>query len=252
MTRSDRSLIVSGLACLSMLGFGVPQAAADTFVVYGASGSVGGAIVEEALSRGHEVIGVSRNPDETLDGGPAGFSAVAGDATDANPIAATVAGADAVIIAVNGIGPGLTPEEAVTNRAARAYIAAAGELGDATPYVIQVGGGTTLYTDGVLGYDDPNLDLEPGTRLHGLFWGHWLALEAYRASEGFTWAVMTGARGALGDGERTGRYRLGEEETLFDRNGSSYISRNDFAVAVIDVAESREVASRRVAVGPPY
>ena len=63
---------------------------------------------------------------------------------------------------------------------------------------------------------------------------------------------MAGARGALGDGERTGQYRLGAEETLFDRDGSSYLSRLDFAVAVIDMAENHEVSGRRVAVGPPY
>ncbi|HSG63832.1 MAG TPA: hypothetical protein VLD39_02485, partial [Gammaproteobacteria bacterium] len=107
-----------------------------------------------------------------------------------------------------------------------------------------------LYTDGVLGLDSANL--EPGSRLHGLFWGHWQALEAYRASQGLEWTVMTAARGALGDGERTGRYRLGGEETLFDRNGSSDIGRADFAIAVIDVAESRDRAGARVAVGPPY
>lgn len=238
-------LVLAGALCLCM-----PYAAADTFVVYGASGSVGGAIVEEALSRGHDVIGVSRNPEANLDSEHRSFSSVQGDVTDPESIAATVGGADAVVIAVNGIGPGNTPEEAVTYRAARAYIEAASRLGDATPHVIQVGGGTTLYTDGVLGLDAANL--EPGTRLHGLFWGHWQALEAYRASEDFDWTVLTGARGALGDGERTGRYRLGGEETLFDRTGSSDISRRDFAIAVIDLAESHEITGRRAAVGPPY
>ena len=42
------------------------------------------------------------------------------------------------------------------------------------------------------------------------------------------------------------------EETLFDRNGSSYVSREDFAVAVVDMAENHAIAGRRVAVGPPY
>src|SRR6187551_2552865 len=47
---------------LSLVGPFVRNALADKIVVYGASGSVGRVIVEEALSRGHEVIGVSRNP----------------------------------------------------------------------------------------------------------------------------------------------------------------------------------------------
>jgi putative NADH-flavin reductase len=251
MMRSGSKFISISLAIASLLGLTVLDANADTFVVYCASGSVGSAIVQEALSRGHSVIGVSRDPESLTNGNP-NFSAVSGDVTDADSIAETVVGADAVIISVSGIGPGNTPEEAVTNRAARAYIEAAGRLGDAAPYVIQVGGGTTLYTGGVLGLEDPKRPLEPGTRLHGLYYGHWLALQAYRASKGFEWTVMTAASGSLSAGERTGHYRLGGEETLFDRNGSSFLSREDFAIAVIDLAESHEIAGRRVAVGPPY
>lgn len=249
MTRIYANFIAHCFLALSLSGWPTLDSAAETFVVFGASGNVGGTIVEEALSRGHDVIGVSRNPANLSNANPR-FSAVAGDVTDPSSIVETVAAADTAIIAVNGIGESNTPEEATTNRAAKAYIEAARQLGDATPYVIQVGGGTTLFTNGVFGLDD--FELQPGTRRHGLWYGNWQALEAYRASEGFDWTVMTGARGALTSGERTGRYRLGGEETLFDRNGSSFLSREDFAVAVIDMAESHAISGRRVAVGPPY
>ena len=99
------------------------------------------------------------------------------------------------------------------------------------------------------------LDFEPGTYVHGLFEGHWLALEAYRQSTGFDWTVMSAAWGAIivgKDGEFKGRYRLGDQETLFDRNGSSMLSAKDYAVAIIDMAESHTVTGKRVAVGPPY
>jgi putative NADH-flavin reductase len=251
MTRYSTRLAACAMSLIGLAAFaGSGVSLADTIVVYGATGSVGGAIVDEALRRGHDVIGVSRTPDAQPDEARAHLRAVRGDVTDPESIAATVVGADAVVIAVNGIGPGNTPDEAVTYRAARAYITAAAKLGAATPHVFQVGGGTTLYTEGVLGLE--SADLMPGTRLHGLFWGHWQAMEAYQASSGFDWTVMTAARGALGAGERTGKYRLGDDETLFDRNGSSDISREDFAIAVIDLAESDEARNRRVAVGPPY
>ncbi len=249
MTRRCMNLIALLLLSLGLVSLPAFDAAADTFVIYGASGNIGGAIVEEALSRGHEVIGVSRTPANLTNQSPS-FSAVSGDVTNPSSIAETVAGADTVIIAVNGIGENNTPEEATTSRAARAYIEMAGRIGDATPYVIQVGGGTTLFTNGVFGLDE--FELEPGTRRHGLWYGNWQAVEAFRASTGLDWTVMAGARGALGDGERSGSYRLGGEETLFDRDGSSYLSRLDFAVAVIDMAESHAVSAGRVAVGPPY
>ena len=250
MKRNGSDIFTTHLVMLSLFGAFAPGALADTFVVYGASGNVGGVIVEEALSRGHDVVGVSRNP-ESLGIENALFSAVPGDITDPDSIVATVQGADAVIIAVGGVGPGNTPEEAVAFRGTLAYIEAASRLGDATPHVIQVGSGTTLNTDGVRVFE--TLDLEPGTFVHGLFQGHWLALEAYRESTGFDWTVMSAAYGSIMDGgEPTGRYRLGDQETLFDRNGSSQLSREDYAIAVIDMAESHTVTGKRVAVGPPY
>jgi putative NADH-flavin reductase len=51
---------------------------ADNIVVYGASGKIGDIIVTAALSRRHNVIGVSRNPDG-LKNEPPNFSAIAGD-----------------------------------------------------------------------------------------------------------------------------------------------------------------------------
>ena len=250
MERNKSDIFKTHFVMLSLFGAFAPGALADTFVVYGASGSVGSVIVEEALSRGHEVVGVSRNP-ESLGNENALFSAVPGDITDPESIVATVQGADAVIIAVGGVGPGNTPEEAVAFRGTTAYIEAASRLGDATPHVIQVGSGTTLDTNGVRVFE--TLDLEPGTFVHGLFQGHWLALEAYRQSTGFDWTVMSAAYGSIMDaGEPTGRYRLGDQETLFDRNGSSLLSKEDYAIAVIDMAESHTVTGKRVAVGPPY
>ena len=146
-------------------------------------------------------------------------------------------------------GPGNTPQEAVTFRAATAYIEAASKLGKATPYVIQIGGGVTLYRDGVRIMDA----FPPGTERYALAQGHWLAMEAYQHSAGFEWTVMSANTGSIQEqGQYTGRFRLGNQEELVDRNGGTYISRQDFAIAVIDMAESRTVTGKRVAVGPPY
>jgi putative NADH-flavin reductase len=248
MKRSGPDFVKTTLVMLGLLGPFAPGAFADTVVVYGASGNVGSLIVEEALRRGHEVVGVSRDP-ASLQNDNANFSAVQGDVTDPDSIVATVRGADVVVISVGGVGPGNTPEEAVAFRAAEAYIEAASRLGDATPYVIQVGSGTTLNTNGVRVLD--TLDIQPGTPVYALFQGHWLALEAYRGSTGFEWTVMSAAYGSILErGEFTGHYRLGNQETLFDRNDSSLLSKEDFAIAVVDMAESHTVTGKRVAVGP--
>lgn len=247
MTRSGSDFRLTTLALLSLLA---PSAFADTFVVYGTSGNVGSLIVAEALERGHEVIGVSRNP-ASLMVNHANFSAVRGDVTDPASIVSSVRGADAVIIAVGGVGEGNAPETATAYLGAKAYIEAASRLGAATPYVVQVGSGTSLLRDGVPVFD--TLDIEPGTFIHGLFYGHQLALDAYRNSSGFDWVVMSAAYGAImQQGVIVDRYRLGNQETLFDRNGSSMLHKNDYAIAVIDMAESHTVAGKRVAVGPMW
>ena len=46
--------------------------------------------------------------------------------------------------------------------------------------------------------------------------------------------------------------RLGEDEVLFNAAGESFISTEDFVVAVIDEAESGQSMGKRVTVGPPY
>jgi NADPH:quinone reductase-like Zn-dependent oxidoreductase len=78
--RMNTSLIPAAVALIGLVGSLVLEASAATIVVYGASGQVGSVIVNEALSRGHDVIGVSRHPD-SLTNNHSKFSAVAGDAT---------------------------------------------------------------------------------------------------------------------------------------------------------------------------
>jgi len=250
MKRSGADFAALALVIFGLIGPCAQSALADTFVVYGASGNLGTLIVEEALRRGHEVVGVTRNPDSLEVDNPH-FSAVRGDVTSADSIVSTVRGADVVIIAVGGVGEGNRPETATAYLGAKAMIEAASRMGAATPYVIQVGSGTTLNTNGVRVLD--GVDLEPGSFTHGLYHGHWLALEAYRQSSGFDWVVMSAAYGAImQQGTFMGRYRLGDQETLFDRNGSSMLHKGDYAIAVVDMAESHTVSGKRVAVGPMW
>jgi hypothetical protein len=72
--------------------------------------------------------------------------------------------------------------------------------------------------------------------------GHWLAMEAYQHSTGFDWTVMSANTGSIQErGEYTGRFRLGNQTSSSIETARTYISRQDFAIAVIDMAESRTV-----------
>ena len=235
----------------AVVGLTATVAGAETIIVYGASGRVGAVIVDEALQRGHDVIGVSRNPGSLAIEAP-NFSAVQGDVTSLESMLKIIAGVDAVVITVRGLGPGNTPEGAVTSIAAETFVEAAVVLGREAPRVIQVGGGTSLRVDGEYGFNNP--EIEPGTPQHGNALGHWRAIEAYRSADGLRWAVLTPPPGAMSPaapGERTGFYRLGGEDVLYDTMGDSTITMSDFAVAVVDEVERPESLNRRAAVGPP-
>ena len=240
-------ILTRALAVILLVALPMLAAVANTVVVYGASGRVGGAIVTETLNRGHEVIGVSRDP-ASLNFEHANFIAVRGDVTNLDSMLKIIAGSDVVIIAVRGNGADNSPESSATNQAALTFIEATHRLGDAAPRVIQVGGGTTLWKDGIFGLE--NDDTEEGTARHGMIWGHWVAIENYRASTDVAWTVMTPPPGLLLETERTGLYRIGEDDVLVDDQGESAISRANFAAAIIDEIEKPQSIGKRITVGP--
>jgi len=57
-----RNIMFAAAAILAMSINISSTVAADEIVIFGASGKIGGLIVQEALDRGHKVVGVSRKP----------------------------------------------------------------------------------------------------------------------------------------------------------------------------------------------
>ena len=232
--------------CGALLIFLSSALMAETVVIYGASGNLGSKIVSEALNRGHEVIGVSRSTDSmTL--GHENFSAARGDVTDVDSMLGIISDADVVIISVNGNGDGNRPENAIVNLAAQTFIAAAQRLGDDAPRVIQMGGGYTLYRDGLLMVE--TLDLEPGQPRHGIYYGHLAAISHYESSD-VAWTVISPPPGAaLQPGERTGVFRVGEDEIIFGEGGEASISQEDLAVLFINEVEDPQSIGKRITLG---
>jgi uncharacterized protein len=234
---------------LAVLLFLMPiTALSETIVIYGATGNIGSKIVSEALDRGHEVIGVSRSPENiTID--HANFSAVAGDAASLESMLEVIEGADAVVFSVRAYGPNNYPEETLNYRASKTFIAASRQLGDEAPRVIQLGGGSTLYTNGVMGLD-ARPDQQEGTPQHGLVWGHWLALQNYRATTSVEWTVVSPSGGYDQEGPRTGVFRTGGNEVLLGENGrGGGISHRDMAAAIINEIEDPKSIRKQMTVG---
>jgi putative NADH-flavin reductase len=66
-------------------------------------------------------------------------------------------------------------------------------------------------------------------------------------AEGLDWTLQSPAI-EIGLGERTGRYRTTSDQLLFDDSGKSFISYEDYAVAVLDELERPQHVGARYGV----
>ncbi|MGW7468902.1 NAD(P)-dependent oxidoreductase [Streptomyces xantholiticus] len=195
--------------------------------VFGAAGNVGRRTVAEALSRGHDVTAVVRDPARAA-GLPAAARRRIGDAADAQSVAVLSAGQELVIGATRP-APGREQELVTTTAALLAGTTRAGVR------LLVVGGAATLTLPGGSGstvVDDPGFpaDLRPIAAACAA------QLDVCRADTSADWVYLS-PPALLEPGERTGTYRLGTDELLVDARGTSAISMEDFAVALLDEAE---------------
>lgn len=211
-------------------------------VIFGASGMIGQRALREALGRGDEVTGVARDAARIADEHP-NLTKVAGDATDEQLVAKLAAGADAVIVA---IAPLRTPDATLEDkRAAQARIydsvlGAMRSLGAGAPLLIVVGGASSLLVGGTRLFDLPDFPDAYKTEAQS----HIEVLERLRGVSDVRWAYASPAA-EIAPGERTGVFRLGGDDLLSDAEGKSFISAEDFAIALIDEAEKPQHAGRR-------
>ena len=264
MTRIGNLLSALTIAVASLLSqFAVSQESMD-FVVYGASGRIGSKIVEIALDHGHSVVGVSRDP-ARLAFDHDNFTAVAGDVTDPESVRAITAHADVVAISVLGNGEGNTPENSTVNRAAQTM--AAVHSGNSNgPHILQIGGATTMLgssdrmLESIRASDSPIAQIEEGSEIWGILFGHMAALDTYRGSD-VNWTVVTPPLAIHGlssgpgipsahEDRLTGEYRTATGDHVRDDDGNATaITLSDLAHALVSAAENRRFIRQRFTVG---
>jgi len=227
--------------------FGEAAAQSLDILVYGATGKIGSLVVAEALERGHHVTAVSRDPAQ-IDIHDENLSAVRGDLLDRDSIRTLAAGQDVIIVSVRGIiGDSKTPDSALQYIAADRMIDSLRTLDGRKPRVIHVGGAGSLeVAPGVL-YADKLPRLFVPKKLELEIDGQVVALDLYRTVTDIPWTYATPPKNFT-NGERTGDFRIGGDAMLKDRRGRSRISRADFAVALIDEAESGAHVGQRFSV----
>ena len=74
------------------------------------------------------------------------------------------------------------------------------------------------------------------------------ALKVYQNEKDIEWTYLSPAA-EIAPGERTGKFRTGKDQVITDANGKSFISMEDFAVAVIDELENPVHVRERFTVG---
>ncbi|HTX07449.1 MAG TPA: NAD(P)-dependent oxidoreductase [Solirubrobacteraceae bacterium] len=207
--------------------------------LFGGSGRIGSCILREAVNRGHAVTVITRHPDRVMAGTA---RVITGDATDPLSVTASVADHDAVISAVSGFGADDEPTLIVD--AARALIQGLRDAG--VDRLLVVGGAGSLLTpEGVRLIDRPEFPeaWKPGSR------AQIQALTVYREeATQLQWTYLSPAD-IIEPGERTGTFTLGNDEAVFDADGQSRISTEDYAMALLDELEHPKHVGQRFTVG---
>jgi putative NADH-flavin reductase len=207
--------------------------------VIGATGRVGPEIVKEALSRGHEVTAIARDPSK-LPARPH-LRQVKADIMDPADAARALRGHDAVISAFN---PGWTNPN-IRQDITRGFAGMIAGLKQAgVKRVVFIGGAGSLVEGGERLVDKPDFhpDWKPGAL------GAADALDMVRKENDLDWTFVSPAV-MLNDGERTAKYRHGKEAPVRNDKGESHITVPDLAHAILDEIEKPKHIRQRLTVG---
>ncbi|BDB24695.1 3-beta hydroxysteroid dehydrogenase [Cupriavidus sp. TA19] len=198
--------------------------------IIGATGRVGTRLIDEALRRGHQVTAISRQASRLPE--RAGLIAKDVDGTDGAALAAALAGNDVVIS---------TARFAQLN--AQQVTSAVRQAG--VPRLLVVGGAGSLYVA-------PNVQLVDTPAFPEAYKPEALAgrdfLNALRGEQQIDWTFLSPSA-LFEPGGRTGKFRIGEEALLSDGAGKSWISMEDYAIAMLDEIEKPTHSRQRYTVG---
>lgn len=195
--------------------------------VVGAAGMVGSRVVTEAARRGHDLVAVFRTaPPAAL---PPGVIAVRGEANDPDRMSGLFSGTDAVVAATRP-APGHEHTAVTTTRA----LLDAAET--ARTRILVVGGAAPLRLPGRPGrlvVDSPEYVPDQFRAVAAASAAQLDVCRAHRAD----WVYLS-PPAVLEPGARTGTYRRGTTTLVAAADGTSRISAEDLAVAVLDELEN--------------
>lgn len=198
--------------------------------IIGATGNVGRRLVDEALSREHEVTAIARNPSKLAEG--AHLRLAAGDAQNPQDLATILIGHDA---AISSIGFRMVGPAPLIDAVRRSGV---------KRYLVVGGAGSLEASPGRLVMDSPDFPsfYEEEAALGKAF------LDGLREVRDLDWTMLSPSA-LFTAGERTGTFRLGADTLLTGAGAKSAISYEDYAIAMLDEIEKPRNVRRRFTVG---
>ncbi|MGE6353571.1 NAD(P)-dependent oxidoreductase [Flavobacterium sp. NPDC079362] len=197
--------------------------------IIGATGFVGSAILNELANRNHDITAIARTPKETPK-----VKWVATDIFNVEALAETLKGNDVIINAYN---PGWTNPNYANDfiNGSKAIQEAAKKSG--VKRFITIGGGGSLFVaPGLQAVDTPDFPKE----YHDAASAARDYLNIIKEEKELDWAFFSPAfemHAGITTG-RTGKYRLGLDNPVFNEEQRSIISVEDLAVVIADEAEN--------------
>ncbi len=205
--------------------------------IIGASGWLGGAVAEQALRRGHEVVAIARRPSRLL--ALEGAEVVGADVHDRDEISGAIRGCGAVVCAVTDRS---TADRSAIPEAIRTLLLALPQAG-VERLLVMGGGGSLEVRPGARALDEPGFPDEYRAEAEAQA----RALEILRSEDsGIGWTYLSPPPHKLLPGKRTGVYRVqGGDSALYDAQGESTITSGDLASALLDEVESPRFSRTR-------
>lgn len=205
----------------------------------GASGFIGSALLNEALTRGHLVTALVRHPEKLVP--RPNLTGQTTDVLDTGRLAGQIKGFDAVISAFSGHAQSNTFDYYM--QGIQSIIAAAKQAG--APTLLVVGGAGSLeVVPGVQLMDTPNFPAAYQATAEGAR----QALALLRQEPELNWSMLSPSA-MIAPGQRSGKFRLGGDQLLMAADGNSHVSVEDYAMAMLDELEQPAHSRQRFTVG---
>jgi len=205
--------------------------------ILGANGNVGSVLVDEALSRGYEVLALIKDKNNYV--AKEGVEVKEVDALNKDTL---VNGFKDIKIAVSAFGPkaGFENDLVVATR----NLIDAAKSAKVDRFLMVGGAGSLLVSEGVILAESGVLpaDWLPVVNAHVE------ALNVIKNETDLNWTVLRPSS-LFGPGERTGKFRLGTDYLLVDSEGNSHVSFQDYAVALFDELDNSDFLKKAFTVG---